>query len=142
MAETYEIAGPPRGEPLPRGQVGARIRIPLTGTPSPRWSQVMTARLTTALVGHPAVGHLELDSAIQGADIVLEGVEAAEANRIGPVLTGAIDAANRDSEHGEQAAKEAPRNMDQEEADAIAGLVHVDYVVHEHRTSPSRFPGR
>ncbi len=142
MAEIHRVAGPPRGEPLPAGRVGARVRIPLTGTPSPRWSRVLTARLGTSLVGHPAVGHLELEGIVQGADIVLEGVEAAEANRIGPVLTGAIEAANRDSQHGEQAAKETPRNMDQAEADAIAGLVHVDYVVQEHRTSSSRFPGR
>ncbi len=143
MAEIHRVAGPPRGEPLPAGRVGARVRIPLTGTPSPRWSRVMTARLGTSLVGHPAVGHLDLEGLVQGADIVLEGVEAAEANRIGPVLTGAIEAANRDSEHGEQAAKETARNMDQEEADAIAGLIHVDYDIPERgRTSSSRFPGR
>ena len=142
MAETYEIAGPPRGEPLPRGQVGARIRIPLTGTPSPRWSQVMTARLTTALVGHPAVGHLELGSAIQGADIVLEGVETAEAGRLGQALMAAIRAANHDgAERGHTAHDDA--NMSQEEADAIAGLIHVEY---EPRAGdnrpPRRFPGR
>src|SRR3712207_4520296 len=89
MAEIHRVAGPPRGEPLPAGRVGARVRIPLTGTPSPRWSRVLTARLGTSLVGHPAVGHLELEGIVQGADIVLEGVEAAEANRIGPALTTA-----------------------------------------------------
>ena len=136
------MAGPPRGEPLAAGRVGARVRIPLSGTPSPRWSRVFTARLSTALTGHPAVGHLDLDGLVQGADIVLEGVEAAEAGRIGPVLSGAIEAANRDSQHGEEVAREEPRNMGQDEADAIAGLIHVDYVV-THRDRPSsQFPGR
>ena len=142
MAERHEIAGPPRGEPLPRGQVGARIRIPLTGTPSPRWSQVMTARLTTALVGHPAVGHLELGSAIQGADIVLEGVEAAEAGRLGPPPMAAIQAANHDgAERGHTTRDDV--NMSQEEADAIAGLTHVDYEPQVGNRPPARrFPGR
>ncbi len=142
MAEIHRVAGPPRGEPLPAGRVGARVRIPLSGTPSPRWSRVLTARLSTALVGHPAVGHLDLNGLVQGADIVLEGVEAAEAGRIGPALDGAIQAANRDSEQGEAAAREVARNMEQDEADAIAGLIHVDYVVPDERPSSSRFPGR
>lgn len=142
MGEIHRVAGPPRGEPLPAGRVGARVRIPLSGTPSPRWSSVLTARLGTALVGHPAVGHLELGQLVQGADIVLEGVEAAEAPHIGPALSGAMEAANRD-EHGEHAASEAPRNMTQEEADAIAGLIRVDYEVRaQGGPSPVRFPGR
>ncbi len=139
MAERHRVAGPPRGEPLAAGRVGARVRIPLSGTPSPRWSRVLTARLTTALVGHPAVGHLGLDGLVQGGDIVLDGVEAAEAGRIGPALEKAIEAANRDSEH---AAKEESRNMEQDEADAIAGLIHVDYVVTSHGRPSSQFPGR
>lgn len=143
MVEKHRVAGPPRGEPLPAGRVGARVRIPLSGTPSPRWSRVLTARLSTALVGHPAVGHLDLDGLVQGADIVLEGVETVEAGHIGPALTGAIEAANRDSEQGEQAAREAACNMEQAEADAIAGLVHVDYAVPDAgRRTPNRFPGR
>lgn len=143
MAEKHRVAGPPRGEPLAAGRVGARVRIPLSGTPSPRWSRVFTARLSTALTGHPAVGHLNnLDGLVQGADIVLEGVEATEADRLGPALDAAIKAANRDSDHGEQAAKEAARNMAQEEADAIAGLIHVDYEIPTRGRPSSEFPGR
>lgn len=118
------------------------MRIPLSGTPSPRWSRVLTARLGTALVGHSAVGHLELGQLVQGADIVLEGVEPAEAPRIGPALSAAMEAANRDH-GGEQPPGEASRNMPQEEADAIAGLIHVDYEVAASGRSPAtRFPGR
>ena len=142
MAEMHRVAGPPRGEPLASGRVGARVRIPLSGTPSPRWSRVLTARLSTALTGHPAVGHLDLDGLVQGADIVLEGVEATEAGRIGPALDGAIEAANRDSEHGEQAAREAACNMSQDEADAIAGLIHVDYEIPDRGRPSWKFPGR
>lgn len=142
MAEKHRVAGPPRGEPLPAGRVGARVRIPLSGTPSPRWSRVFTARLSTALTGHPAIGHLELGGLVQGADIVLEGVEAPEARRIGPALDGAITAANRDSEHGEQAASEAARNMAPEDADAIAGLIHVDYDIPARDRPSAKFPGR
>ena len=143
MAESHRVAGPPRGEPLDAGRVGARVRIPLSGTPTARWSRVLTARLSTALMGHPAVGHLGLEGLVQGGDIVLEGVEAKEAGRIGPALAGAIEAANRDSEHGEEAARAASRNMDQDEADAIAGLIHVDYDVPDRARPPAaRFPGR
>jgi hypothetical protein len=143
MPEKHRVAGPPRGEPLAAGRVGARVRIPLSGTPSPRWSRVLAARLSTALVGHPAVGHLGLEELVQGADIVLEGVEAAEAGRIAPALVGAIEAANRDSEHGEQSAREQERNMSQDEADSIAGLIHVDYPPPEpRRRSPAHLPGR
>lgn len=142
MGEIHRVAGPPRGEPLPAGRVGARVRIPLSGTPSPRWSRVLTARLGTALVGHPAVGHLELGELVQGADIVLEGVEAAEAPRIGPALSAAMDAANRD-EQGDEAGGRAPSNMPQEEADAIAGLIRVDYEVPASgRPAGTQFPGR
>ena len=143
MAEKHRVAGPPRGEPLSAGRVGARVRIPLSGTPSPRWSRVFSARLSTALVGHPAVGHLALEGLVQGADIVLDGVEAAEAGRIGPALDGAIEAANRDSEHGEQSAREEARNMSQDEAESIAGLIRVDYPPPEPgRRSPTHVPGR
>jgi hypothetical protein len=142
MAEIHHVAGPPRGEPLPAGRVGVRVRIPLSGTPSPRWSRVLTARLGVALTGHPAVGHLELGQLVQGADIVLEGVEADEAGRIGPALDAAIDAANRDQKPDE-AGREAAPNMTQEEADAIAGLIHVNYEVPRHgRPASARFPGR
>ncbi len=143
MTEKHRVGGPPRGEPLPAGRVGARVRIPLSGTPSPRWSRVFSARLSTALTGHPAVGHLNnLDGLVQGADIVLEGVEPTEADRIGPALDGAIEAANRDSDHSEQAAREAACNMGQDEADQIAGLIHVDYDIPARGRPSSRFPGR
>lgn len=142
MGEIHRVAGPPRGEPLPAGRVGARVRIPLSGTPSPRWSRVLTARLGTSLVGHSAVGYLELGQLVQGADIVLEGVEPAEAPRIGPALSAAIEAANRD-DRDEQAGGEADRNMSQEDADAIAGRIQVDYdLPPSGRSSATRFPGR
>ena len=142
MGEIHRVAGPPRGEPLPAGRVGARVRIPLSGTPSRRWSRVLTARLGTALVGHSAVGHLELGQLVQGADIVLEGVEAAEAPRIGPALSAAMDAANRD-DHDDEAGRRATPNMPQDEADAIAGLIRVDYEVPASgRPSATHFPGR
>lgn len=143
MAETYNIAGPPHGEPLAAGHVGARVRIPLSGTPSPRWSRVLSARLATALVGHPAIGHLRLSSLVQGADIVLEGVEPAEAGQLGPALLSAIGAANSDGQSSQQAAETAARNMSQDEADDIAGLIHLDYEPRMGVKPPARsFPGR
>ena len=75
MSEHYRIVGVSHGEPLPEGSVGVRVRVPLSGCPSRRWSHDLKARLTNELVGHPAVGHLHLDNIVQADQIVLDGVE-------------------------------------------------------------------
>lgn len=141
MAETHHIVGPPRGEPLPAGRVGARVRVPLSGTPSSQWSRVLTARLTAALTGHQAVGHLHLAGVIQGADIVLDGVEAAEADRLGEAIGSAVAAANRSG------AQEAPgmreHNMSREQANDIARQIKLHHESDAGRKASSeRFPGR
>lgn len=142
MGENHQIAGPPRGEPLLAGQVGARVRIPLSGTPGPRWSRVFTARLSSALTGQPAIGYLKMAELVQGADIVIEGVEADEAERLGQALATAIDAANRDSQHGSEAPKQR-HNMTVEEAHAIARHVVVESApMAGRRPSSESFPGR
>ena len=94
MSEQYRIVGAPHGEPLPEGRVGVRVRVPLSGTPSSRWSHDLKARLTNELVGHPAVGYLRLDNLVQGSQIVLEGVEEDEAPLLSGALQRAIDATN------------------------------------------------
>ncbi len=116
MSEQHAIVGAPRGEPLPEGRVGVCVRVPLSGCPSGRWSRDLSARLTTELVGHPAIGHLRLNDLVQGNEIVLEGVEEREAPLLSGPLRRAIDATNAacaDDPH--------PRpNRTQPEADAIA----------------------
>ena len=142
MAENHQIVGPPRGEPLLAGQVGARVRIPLSGTPGPRWSRVFTARLSSALTGQPAIGYLKMAELVQGADIVIEGVEADEAERLGQALSAALDAANRDAQHGPEQAKQH-HNMTVEEANAIASHVVVEPgPMAGRRPSSESFPGR
>ena len=118
MPEHHEIAGRVTGFPLPAGSVGASIRIPLDSPPSPRWSQAFSARLTRALLGGPSVAHLSLDRAVQGADIVLDGVENRQAERLGDALRLAIEAANGTTDEPAPAG-----NMDQTDADAIALVV-------------------
>src|SRR4051795_10225784 len=95
MSEQYRIVGEGRGEPLPAGRVGVRVRIPLSGCPSRRWSRDLSARLTNELVGHEAVGHLRLNDIVQGDQLVLEGVEAREAPALADALRRAVDATNR-----------------------------------------------
>jgi hypothetical protein len=73
MAERHTIVGEARGEPLPAGRVGVRLHVPLSGSPSGRWSRDLSARLTTELTGHSAVGHLRLNDIVQGDHIVLRG---------------------------------------------------------------------
>jgi hypothetical protein len=121
MEERHCIAGAARGEPLPEGRVGARVRVPLSGTPSPDWSRLMTAHLTASLVSHGPVGHLCLGQAVQGAEIVLEGVEDAEAARLGQALREAVDAANRAIDRLER--PPARGNMDQRHADRVAAAL-------------------
>jgi hypothetical protein len=62
MSEEYQIVSRARGEPLPEGCTGVRVRVQLSGCPSRRWSLDLAARLSQALVGHAGVGHLRLTS--------------------------------------------------------------------------------
>jgi hypothetical protein len=118
MPEHHEITGRVTGVPLPAGAVGASIRIALDSPPSPRWSQAFSARLTRALLGGPSVAHLSLDRAVQGADIVLDGIENRQAEQLGDALRLAIEAANGATDDPAPA-----RNMKQSDADAIALVV-------------------
>jgi len=117
MLEEHHVAGIPRGEPLPPDAVGVRIRVPLTGTPSARWSRIVSARLVAELAGHPQFGHLRLDRMVQGAELVLEAVEASEADSMGAALARAIQAANRAVEVPDVP---AVGNVSREEAERIA----------------------
>jgi len=121
MSEHHEIAGPAQGEPLPEHRVGACIRVPLDSAPSARWSRALNAHLATALTGHPAVGHLRLNHLVQGSEIVLEGVETAEADALGPALRDAVAAANGSC--GSEPGASGPPNMNQQEADRLAKAV-------------------
>ena len=38
MSEDYQIVSRARGEPLPEGCTGVRVRVQLSGCPSRRWS--------------------------------------------------------------------------------------------------------
>jgi hypothetical protein len=117
MSEIHQIAGRGRGEPLPEGRVGARVRVPLSGAPSPRWSRALGAHLANELTGHAAVGHLQLDEVVQGTELVLEGVEEREAPALGDCLRRAVAAANA-CVH--DAAEPQPRpNMPQPDAERI-----------------------
>jgi hypothetical protein len=117
MTEHHRIMGAARGEPLPDGRVGVRVRIPLSGCPSPRWSRDLSARLTNVLVGHAAVGHLRLNDIVQGDHIVLEGVEEREAPLLSGALARAVTATNAQCPTEPQGATNVP----QPRADAIAG---------------------
>jgi hypothetical protein len=119
MSEYHRIVGPPHGEPLPEGRVGVRVRVPLSGCPSSRWSHDLRARLTNELVGHPAVGHLQLNDLVQGDRIVLEGVEEREAPLLSDALRRAIDATNAAC----AADASTSANVPPPEADAIAHKV-------------------
>jgi hypothetical protein len=121
MSETHHIAGAARGEPQPAGRVGARVRMPLSGTPSPRWSRALSAQLANELTGHPAVGHLQLDEVVQGSELVLEGVEEREAPALGSCLLRAVEAANACVP--EECEAGPPANMPPTEADRIAVMM-------------------
>ena len=123
MSEHHEMIGQARGEPRAAGCVGVRVRVRLSGCPSPRWSQALAGRLATELAGHAAVGHLRINinEIVQGDQIVLEGVESSEASALAQPLQRAVDGAN-------QAATREPyreRNVTQRDADAIAGQISV-----------------
>jgi hypothetical protein len=122
MSETHQLTGQVHGEPLAAGQVGARVRFGLTGTPGPRWSSVLTAHLAQDLTGHCAVGHLHLGDVVQGRELVLEGVEDREAAALGSCLQRAVEAANQACASDE--ARE-PANMSQQEAEEIAQHVEL-----------------
>jgi hypothetical protein len=128
MGERHELTGRVHGEPLEEGRVGARVRVPLTGTPSPRWSQALISHLSGDLTGHAHVGHLRLGEIVQGRDLVLDGVEDPEAPELGRCLRGAVDAANRCCEADQP---REPANMPRERAQAIADAVGAP--VHELR---------
>ena len=124
MSEDHRIVSKARGEPLPAGSVGVRVRVQLSGCPSPQWSRDLGGCLTRELVGHAAVGHLRLNvnDIVQGDEIVLEGVEASEAPSLAQALQRAVDAAN-------QASTDTPNprmNVSQPEADDIAARIRLD----------------
>jgi hypothetical protein len=118
--EHHRFAGTPQGEPMTAGATGARIRIALDSPPSPRWSRAFSAHLATELVGSPGVASLRLDHAIQGADVVLDGIE--EVGDLGPALRSSIDAANHACDRPPPG-DGASRNMDQATADGVARAV-------------------
>jgi hypothetical protein len=121
--ESHHMTGGACGEPLAPGQVGARVRVPLTGTPSAEWSRAFTAHLTQHLTGHHHVGHLHLDHVVQGSDLVLDGVEDPEAGALGTCLHRAVEAANGAC-HDDRPSE--PGNMSRQQADAIAHQVEQD----------------
>src|SRR4051794_20352611 len=100
MNETHAITRPARGGCPPPRPVGACVRLPLECAPTARWSEALAAHIASAVTGHPAVGHLRLNHLVHGSEIVLEGVEPAEADALGPVLRDAIAAANCACEDG------------------------------------------
>jgi hypothetical protein len=124
MSESHHIVGGVSAEPLPAGRVGARLRVPLSGMPSRRWSQALSAHLTSDLAGQRAVGHLLIDDIVQGSDLVLEGVEDPGAPALGPALEQAVAAANRACAGADD--HPPATNMPQERADAIAEQVGLD----------------
>jgi hypothetical protein len=95
MAESHNIVASASGEALPADRIGVRLRFPLSGSPSGRWSRDLSARLTTELTGHAHVGHLVLNDVVQGDEIVLDGVEAGEAPNIAGAVERAVDATNK-----------------------------------------------
>lgn len=116
MSEHHEIVSDARGEPLPAGSVGVRVRVRLSGCPSSQWSSALRAHLSNELVNHVAVGHMRLNDIVQGNEIVLEGVEASEAPTLAGSLRRAVKAANQ-AGMGEQ---NPTANVPQEEAESVA----------------------
>jgi hypothetical protein len=135
MFEAHRIVDRPSGEPLPVGRVGVRLRVPLSGSPSPRWSRDLSARLSNELTGHAAVGHLRLNDIVQGDHIVLEGVEAREAPNLAGALRRAVDATNQACASAEGPSPTAS-NVAEHEAVAIAAQVRIG----DRRDRPTR-PG-
>jgi hypothetical protein len=123
MSEHHHIVEMARGEPLPLGRVGVCVRFGLSGSPSPRWSRDLKARLTRELVGHAAVGHLRLNDVVQGHEIVLEGVESDEASTLAGSVERAVDAANHAVDDEVADDDDPTRKVRQQEADDIVGEV-------------------
>jgi hypothetical protein len=119
MPEQHRIVGHARAEALPAGRVGVRVRIPLSGCPSRRWSLDLAARLANELVGHRAVGHLKLNDIVQGDQLVLDGVEEAEAPLLSDALARALEATNADCQPGPS----THAHLSQRDADAIASKI-------------------
>jgi hypothetical protein len=125
MSEHHVVAGPARGEPLSEGEAGARIRVPLSGTPSSDWSLRFRAALTAGLQGHGGASQLKLNRIVQGGELVIEGVTDAEAPALGEAVRAAVAAANAGMARAERPPR--PCNMPQDRADGIAealGLEH------------------
>jgi hypothetical protein len=122
MGETHHMIGEVHGEPLAAGLVGARIRVPLTGTPGPHWSRAFASYLMQDLAGHSHIGHLHLNQAVQGRELVLDGVEDGEAAALGACLRRAVEAANGACVN--DGAPE-PANMSPQDAEAIAQRVQI-----------------
>lgn len=119
LSEDHRIVSQAQAEPLPKGCVGVCVRVRLSGCPSRRWSRALGGRLMNELVGHGGVGHLRLNDIVQGDQIVLEGVEAREAQAIAAALGRAIDATN----HVRIDPQKTIANVAQREADAVAAQV-------------------
>jgi hypothetical protein len=119
MTEDYQIVGESHGEPLPAGRVGVRVRLQLSGCPSGRWSNALSANLYKEFLGHPAVGHLRLNEIVQGDQIVLDGIEKSEAPTLGGTLRRAVDATNKTCVRDAHPSA----NVAQDDADAIARQV-------------------
>ena len=116
MSEHHQIVSDARGEPLPAGSVGVRVRVQLSGCPSSQWSHALRVNLSNELVGHAAVGHMRLNDIVQGDQIVLDGVEASEAPTLAGSLQRAVEATNQAGIGGQN----PTANVAQEEADAVA----------------------
>ena len=123
MSEHHHIVEMARGEPLPLGRVGVCVRFGLSGSPSPRWSRDLRARLTRESVGHAAVGHLRLNDLVQGHEIVLEGVESDEAPTLAGSVERAVDAANHAADDDVADDDDPTGKVRQQEADDIVGEV-------------------
>ena len=123
MSEHHHIVEMARGEPLPLGRVGVRVRFGLSGSPSLRWSRDLRARLAQELAGHTAVGHLQLNNIVQGQEIVLDGVESDEASTLAGAVERAVDAANDAAEDVRADDDDPTRGIRQQEADDIAGEI-------------------
>ncbi len=117
MREHHDITGTITATPLAAGETGASVRVQLDSPPGPRWSEAFSARLMRELVGCPSVSHLRLDHVVQGADVVLDGVEPAHADRLGAAVGVAVGAANAACEHDTAPGRS---NMDPGDADGIA----------------------
>jgi hypothetical protein len=72
-------------------------------------------------VGHPGVSRLQLAHAVHDGELVLEGVEDADASHLGSAVRAAVGAANAGMKRAERPAR--PCNVDQSEADRIAAAL-------------------